>query len=177
MLENLADKGIKQQGSPDIETIKIYHGDVLTRYSLLCVKMGQSGSWIFTDAVPDSIESGYRDHDYDPNVKNTPHKFGIALDIQISNLDPRIPSNRKLIIVEQIKWITAAVESGLFTRGGFYPYQNTIHLDIADEDWMRTYKGTPFWVKDIYGVPKKYKGFYILQEAVVFATACANRKD
>lgn len=175
MFENLAEKGIKEIGNKDIETIKTYHGDVLIRYALLCVKMGLSGSWIYTDAVPDNICSGYRDHNYDPEIKNSPHKFGIALDICVSKLSAKIQSNRMPILTEQMKWITKALDCD-FTRAGIYPYQNTIHLDIADKAWMEKYNGTPYWVKDIKAA-HPYVSFYSLNEAFDFAKQCANRKD
>lgn len=166
MLENLAQKGVKQQGSPDIATLKVYHPEVLFAFALLMKKMGMSCSWLLAEgAIPDCIVSGYRDFNADPEVKNTPHKFAIALDVMVSHLDAHVAINRPAVLEEQIKWITTAVESGLFTRGGFYPQQNTIHLDQADEAWMQTYGGTPFWVK----WNGKYEGFTTLNGAVEYA--------
>lgn len=163
MLENLAQKGLKQKGVPDLATIKQYHPEVLYSFALLGKKMGMECGWVLIDgAVPDCIISGYRDFNADPEVKNSPHKYAVALDVMVSHLDARISQNRPTILEEQIKWITAAIESGLFTRGGFYPQQNTIHLDLCDEAWMRAYNGSPFWVK----WDGKYEGFSRLQSAI-----------
>ena len=165
MFVNYAAQGVKQQGKPDIVTVKQYHPEVMASFFLLCKKMNMGWDGLFADNCPDMIISGYRGHDPDPAVKHSPHGFAIALDIHVSNFDAHIPSNQPVVLDAQIKWITAATESGLFTRGGFYPQQNTIHLDIADPAWMETYNGSRFWVK-WGGV---YAGFQILDNAIAYA--------
>jgi hypothetical protein len=166
MLKNYALKGIKQSGSPDILAVKQYHPEVIFSFALLMKRMGMECGWVLIpEAIPDLIVSGYRDHSVDPAVKNSPHAFAIALDVMVSHLDARVPQNRESILEEQIKWITAATETGLFNRGGLYPQQNTIHLDLCDEEWMRTYNGTPFWVK----WNAKYEGFSALPSAIEYA--------
>jgi hypothetical protein len=167
MFENLALSSVKQNGEPDIETIRQYHDDVLYRFAILAAKMGfsKAGYKISAGEVPDIIISGYRDHKLDPEVKNSPHNFAIALDIQVSSLNSHEVHNQPAVLERQVDWITEAIGDGLFTRAGFYPQQNTIHLDIADKSWMEKYNGTPFWVK----WNKNYKGFYILNEAIDYA--------
>jgi hypothetical protein len=161
MFENIAAKGIKQNGHPDIETIKLYQPELLYAFALLMKKMGKNCDWLINGTVPDIIISGYRDTLADVDVKTDVHWFAIALDIIISFLDAKIPSNQERILNEQILWISTAIGSKLFTRAGIYPQQNTIHLDIADKVWMEQYHGTPFWVK----WDGNYTGFYSLNEA------------
>ena len=165
MVQNLALAGIKQQGSPDIATIKQYRPEVMAAFFLLSKKMGEGLDALFLDQCPDIITSGYRDYSADPEVKHSPHNFALALDVQVSKLNARIPQNQPAILDGQIKWITAAMESKLFNRAGFYPSQNTIHLDIADDDWMKKHNGAKFWVK----WNGKYTGFGILNEAIKYA--------
>jgi hypothetical protein len=163
MFENLAAKGIKQNGHPDIETIKQYHPEVLCSLVLLMKKMDMGCGWLTSGVSPECLVSGYRDQDV--GVKNSAHFFGIALDIMVSKLSAFEKSNREKILDEQLRWIQLATSCGLFTRAGIYPQQNTIHLDIADDTWMKEYSGTPFWVK----WDGKYTGFYSLNEATRFS--------
>lgn len=162
---NLAANGIKQNGHPDISTIMKYHPEVLTSLAILCHRRGLESGWIGTSDTPDFIVSGYRDHDPDPAVKNSPHAFGLAVDLMVSPKDAHVPQNRPEILDAQISWITDAIESNLFYRAGIYPEQNTIHLDLCDVSWRNAYNGTPFWVK----WQGTYHGFTVLNEAVSFA--------
>lgn len=165
MLINYALQGVKQQGSPDIATIKICHPEVIASFFLLCKNIGVPWDDMFSNDIPKRIVSGYRDHSADPEVKNSPHKFAIALDVWVSLLSAQEPHNRASILMSQIKWITAAIEGKFFTRAGFYPQQNTIHLDQATDEWMKEYGGSRFWVKWNH----KYTGFNVLNEAINFA--------
>jgi hypothetical protein len=168
MFENLALQGIKQQGYPDIKTILDFHEDVLSRFSILAAKMGfkRLVYKLINGICPDIIISGYRDYQADSAVKNSPHNFGIALDVQVSSLNAHEVNNQPAVLERQVAWITEATKGQLFNRAGFYPQRNTIHLDIADKEWMDTYAGTPFWVK----WNSKYHGFYVLSEAIDYAS-------
>jgi hypothetical protein len=165
MFTNYALQGIKQVSDPDIVTIKKCHPEVIAAFFLLCKKMGYGWDALFSDPCPDLIISGYRDYSADPEVKHSPHNFALALDVLISNLNAHIPANQATVLDAQIKWITAAINTNLFNRGGFYPQQNTIHLDIADDAWMKEHNGTKFWVK----FDAHYTDFSVLEEAVNFA--------
>jgi hypothetical protein len=168
---NLAAQGIKRKVGPpnaDIETIKLYHPEVLYALGIVCVRMELSGAWVLIDgAIPDLIVSGYRDAAQDPEVKNSPHEFAGALDIEVSKLDAGVTQYRPGILDMQIAWAEQATVNGLFTRAGLYPEQNTIHLDIMDAAWMKEFNGTPFWVK-WHG---KYQGFQTLDSAATYAKA------
>jgi hypothetical protein len=165
MFINYASGNIKQSDNIDIVTIKQYHPEILTAFSVLCNNMGIPSDWIFKNECPDIIVSGYRDHAYDPAVKNSPHNFAIALDVQVSQFNAHNPINQARVLESQIAWISKATEGNLFNRAGFYPQQNTIHLDIADDDWMSKYNGTKFWVK-WRGI---YTGFNVLNEAIAYS--------
>ena len=143
MFENLADKGIKQRGSPDTLTINIYHPEVIAAKSDLDLAMGGALE----------ITSGYRDHNVDPAVKNSPHKFAIALDLAAGSLE------------SQIRWGYVAIFNKYFTRCGIYPDRGIIHLDIADPEWIKTYNGTRFWVC----LGDTYTGFESWIEMINFA--------
>lgn len=164
-LENLALAGVKQNGYPDVAVIKKYHPEVIASFFLLCKKIGVPWHDLFSDDVPKRIISGYRDHSVDSAVKNSPHAFGIALDIWVSWLSAHDPFNRQAILNTQIKWITEAIEGKFFTRGGFYPQQNSIHLDQATDEWMKKFNGTKFWVK----WDGDYAAFNVLTEAIDYA--------
>ena len=166
MFDNLAAKGVIQQGHPDIITVRQYHPEVLAKFGIVCSKQGESGAWLFTEnGCSERIVSGYRSRDVDPAVKNSPHGYAIALDVWVSHLQASDPNNRPAILESAIGWVRAAVEPGLFTRAGLYPQQNTIHVDIADAEWIEKYHGTPYWVK----WNSLYHGFFSLEEAISFA--------
>ena len=165
---NFAEKGIKQNGEPDVATIIKYHPEVMAKFYLLCRKLGMPNEWLFKTPSPDCVISGYRDYAYDQAVKHSPHNFAIALDVQVSPLDAHAAINRAAVLDEQIKWVTAAISPNLFSRAGLYPFQNTIHLDIADDNWIADYHGTRFWVKDPAANPN-YTGFNVLNEAMDYA--------
>jgi len=169
MLENLAAKGIKQQGHPDIRTLKMLHPEVLYGWGLVEVKRGQSGLWMATDTCPSSIISGYRDYQADPAVKNSPHNWGAAVDVLALDLDSRDSKNWPALLEEQIRIVRLAViTTGIFNRGGLYPTQNTCHVDVCDNRWMAQYGGTKFWVKWPFDA-KQYTGFTTLDVAADFA--------
>lgn len=168
-MENLALSGIKQQGQTDLDTIRKYHPEVLAAFVFLCMKLGKSIDWNALHTVPPELDfsgSGYRDHAFDPAVKNSPHNFAMALDVNVSPLNAHDVLNRPAVFIEQARWITTA--KGIFSGAGFYPFQNTIHLDMRTPDWMKAYGGTPYWVKDPTAA-KPYKGFWIYDEAYNYA--------
>jgi hypothetical protein len=171
---NLALSGVKQQEPTDLGTIRQYHPEVMASFVILCIKLGLPIDWNSLQKIPEELNfsgSGYRDHVFDPAVKNSPHNFAMALDVCVSPLDAKIASNRPSVLEAQIKWARAA--QGIFTGFGFYPYQNTVHVDLRTPEWMAKYKGTPYWVKDP-NAANTYKGFYILDEAIVYAHTVAS---
>jgi hypothetical protein len=169
MLENLAAKGVKQQGHPDVQTVKMTHPEVYYGWGILSVRRGESGLWMATDAVPDAIISGYRNYNYDKEVSNSPHCFGAAIDVRISSLSSADDKNWPALLDAQIAVVRdAVVTTKIFKRGGLYPQQNTCHLDVCDEAWMRKYRGTRFWVKWPHK-KKSYHGFWLFEDAVRFA--------
>lgn len=171
-MENLAAKGVKQQGHPDIHTVKMVHPEVVYGWGILCIRRKESGMWMNTDAVPDSIISGYRDHNFDPSVKNSPHCFGAAIDVKVSDLSSKEDKNWPALLDAQIGVIRdAVVTTQIFSRGGLYPMQNTCHLDVCSDAWMRKYRGTRFWVKWPVG-DKQYHGFWKFEQAAEFARKC-----
>lgn len=170
---NLALQGVKRKSSIDLVTILQYHPGVMAAYLLLRAKLELPIDHDDFRTIPEDIISGYRDHAYDPAVKNSPHNFAIALDICVSNLNAKIAANRPAVLDEQIRWARAA--QGVFTGFGFYPFQNTIHCDLRTPDWMQEYGGTPYWVKNPYAA-KQYKGFYVLDEAIDYAKIVSQQK-
>jgi hypothetical protein len=90
---------------------------------------------------------------HDQKVKNSPHYFGVALDVIVGDL------------MKQIEWATVGIGKGYFTRCGFYPEQNTMHFDRCSFEWMEKYNGTPSWVK-WHG---EYTGFAHWREAAQYA--------
>ncbi len=143
MFENLAEKGIIQQGHPDLITIHYYHPEVMEAKTNLDLYMSETLE----------ITSGYRDHNVDKAVKNSPHKFAIALDLAAGNLE------------NQIRWAEAAINMGVFKRVGLYPQRGIIHVDIADIDWCEQYGGTSYWVC----IKDSYFGFNSWQQTIEFA--------
>lgn len=173
--ENLALTGVKQKSPIDLDTIRQYHPEVMAKYVMVCLKLGLPINWNDLKSVPSNLDfsgSGYRDHAFDPSVKNSPHNFAMALDICVSSLNAKIKANRQAVLQSQINWITAA--QGIFPGAGFYPFQNTIHLDIRDDIWMKDYHGTPYWVKDPTS-ENPYKGFYNLNDAIRWANVVAQK--
>jgi hypothetical protein len=166
MFINLADKGIVQKGNPDL--IHVLPATISAAH-LLMIKMGiGSMASVVTPYVfpPHIITSGYRDKNIDPEIKNSPHKFGIALDFGVGALD------------KQIEWALANEKAGLFNRSGLYPGRGIIHFDIADDEWMKFYEGTKHWVCDptrsIRHNHDTYKGFDSLTAAINYARSLAS---
>jgi hypothetical protein len=164
---NLAENGIVQRGNPDCDIIRDYHPEVLYKFAFVCAKMAIDASWILEgNKYPDIIVSRYRDHKLDVQVRHSPHNFAVALDVEVSPLNAKELQNREAILDKQIEWITnATVNTELFLRGGLYPQQNTIHLDICTPEWCEKYNGTKYWVK-WYG---NYTGFSVWGKAVEYA--------
>ena len=162
MFENLAEQGIVQRGHPDLVTVRQYHPEAMSKLCLLFMQMGYGMSALVEGGIfpPGIVTSGYRDKNIDPAVKNSPHKFGIAFDLAIGNLD------------QQIKWLKKAISPSLFNRGGLYPDRGIIHVDIADDEWMQTYNGTRFWVC----LGDKYTGFSDMESAINFAQSSPEGK-
>jgi hypothetical protein len=148
IIENLADKGIRRFIKPplaDIETIKEFHPEAICALGLLISFWGYSIVDLFiTKLIPIWLISGYRENSIDSSVKNSPHEFGIAFDILISD-DPW----------KQFEFIKLATETGLFFRGGVYIGRNTCHIDRCNDEWQRKYSGTKFWVWE----NSKYYGY------------------
>jgi len=125
MFINLAKQGIKRVIGPpesDIMRVREYHPEVLEKYDEL---KKQWGDYI-------KINSGYRDKAIG-KIKNSPHMFAIALDLAVGNT------------LKQIELGKMALDCG-FCRVGLYPCKGIIHVDIADDDWIKRYHGAPFWV-------------------------------
>lgn len=141
--ENLADKGVKQDGYPDVHTIYIYNPEVIAAKTSMDLEMGGALA----------ITSGYRDRNVDPEVKNSPHKFAIALDLAAGKLE------------KQVEWARVAVKH--FNRVGLYPQRGIIHVDMADPEWIETYNGAKYWVC----LNDKYTGFETLEQAITYATS------
>src|SRR5512142_1230954 len=155
MFQNLADLGIKQQGHPDLLTVKQHHPEAMAKLCMLLLQMGYGTSPMMSEGMfpPGLVTSGYRDRNVDPAVKNSPHKFGIAFDLAVGGVQ------------QQIKWLRHALTPNLFNRGGLYPQRGIIHLDIADDEWMKQYHGTKLWVC----VGDTYTGFSAIEDAIGFA--------
>jgi uncharacterized protein YcbK (DUF882 family) len=145
VLENLAIKGVKrilEDPEPDIETVKIYHPEVISNYYNLSQRFPPHSYW---------ITSGYRDQTID--AKNSPHFYAIALDIHVGS------------ILRQIAWGFHAIEDKLFTRIGLYPEEKIVHLDLCDKEWMNKYSGSSYWVKK----KGEYRGFENFQDAAKYS--------
>lgn len=129
------------KGNPDIETIKLYHPEVWEKYTALCKKMGANdilgnppGQCKFT-LKQCCITSGYRHPAYNKEEKgarNSPHQYGVALDIYIGRGQE-----------EQLKWVRVIEANKLFTRVGIYPTSIHIHVDAMP---LQEPFATPFWI-------------------------------
>lgn len=129
------------KGNPDIETIKLMHPEVWEKYVELCKTMGATdilgnppGSCKFT-LKQCCITSGYRHPVYNKEEKgarNSPHQYGVALDIHIGRGQE-----------EQLKWVRVIEANKLFTRVGIYPASTHIHIDTMP---LQEPFATPFWI-------------------------------
>lgn len=181
MQENLAEKGIKQQGASDILTISEHHPEVLANAARLFSKVFQNtGEGRFCEAawalmhgtLPDIMNfpgSGYRSKG---SVRTDEHCYGLAVDAQVfpqsvGKDDQRRNTDRQLSVA------LLAVKSELFTRVGIYPTQNTMHFGLWDAETIRACNATPYWVRWPVVRPDKsvkvYHGFWTLDDAQAFA--------
>jgi hypothetical protein len=173
---NLSALGIKRavgtdkDGPPDLETVWKTPYPVLTNYETMCLEAQikayaggtrerQGPSW-----AEGYISSGFREL---LGADDTPHKFGLAIDVVIIGL------------LREIEVARIAVK--YFMRVGIYPDDNIMHFDLAPVIWQICYKGTPFWVKlnesqivivdskRTEKIKPKYYPFYDLERAIAFA--------
>lgn len=179
--ENLAEKGIVQQGASDILTISEYHPEVLNNAVRLFSRVFQNtGEGRFCEAawalmhgtLPNIMNfpgSGYRSRG---SVKADEHCYGLAVDAQVlfrsvGRSDWRENTEHQFAIAR------LAVASELFTRVGIYPTQNTMHFGLWDAETIRACNATPYWVRWPVQRPgggvKEYHGFWTLDDARAFA--------
>jgi hypothetical protein len=158
--------GTDKDGPPDIITVWKTPYPVLTNYEKMCLQANieayGGGTWQKQGSHwrEGYITSGFRES---LGAKNTPHKFGIAIDVVIIGL------------LRQVEIARIAME--FFVRIGIYPDDNIMHFDLAPLIWQRKYHGTPFWVKlsepqIVRGEQKlapKYYAFHELEKAIRFA--------
>ena len=80
---------------------------------------------------------------------NSPHRFGLALDvIFLSNI------------------LKAARAAGLyFSRVGIYPQKKFIHVDLVEDNWIKQYLKERFWVN----ADNEYFYFDNLSDALIKA--------
>lgn len=158
---NLAELGVTrkvQPPEPDLITVWQTPYPVLTNYKLLCADVGiepfaggtylkQGQSW-----RPGYISSGYR---VNIGTINSPHKYGLALDVVIPDLEL------------QIKMVGQSLE--YFTRSGLYPNMNIIHLDLMPAVWIEKFNAARHWVCFRVRGKKIYHNFGDLESAIRFA--------
>ena len=143
MFKNLREAGIKRIVKPEADIVRIreYHPEVLEYFDEAKKEYGKYAI----------ITSGYRDAHVKGGAKNSPHYFGIALDIAVGD------------ILNQIKFGRICLKNG-FKRLGLYPQKGIVHIDIADRAWQKKYNGTPYWSY----LKRKYKGFYKLDDCIKY---------
>lgn len=146
--------GTDKDGTPDIITVWKTPYPVLTNYEAMClaaqIKAYAGGT---REKQGPSSEEGYISSGFRESLgaKNTPHKFGMAIDVVIIGLQRQIE--------------VARIAIKYFIRVGVYPDENIMHFDLAPPIWQMVYHGTPFWVK----LGKTYHPFYDLEKAIGFA--------
>jgi len=132
-----------QKGDPDIETVYLFQPEVIARYKNFCHEAGLEiyggGTRKIQRNLPGKILSGYRNFVPKGGVEISPHFFCIALDIYV-------PLKEKKLLEKNLSLIPIALKH--FSRIGIYPLKNSIHLDIADKEWMKKYGGKQFWYQD-----------------------------
>ena len=152
---NLAELGVPRRapiGIPDMETIWLTPYPVITNYIAFChylhispfgggTRSNQS-SW-----SNGSITSGYRSENL--GNKNSAHRFGFALDI--------------IFLVDLLKAARGATL--YFKRVGIYPQKKFIHVDLADDNWIKKYNKERFWVF----ADETYHYFETIEEALAKA--------
>lgn len=160
IIPNLALLGVPRRvpaedPQPDLVTIWMNPWPVLTNYKRLCHKVGlvpfTGGSYLKQGKRENGyITSGYRNELINENV-NSPHRFGIALDFIVDNID---------LMIEVLR---EAVPSG-FTRVGCYPERKFVHVDIAPDDWIEKFSKSRFW---LYTNEYEYLSYNELQDALI----------
>ena len=121
------------KSNPDIETIKQYHPEVWTQYVELCKRMGGSPGICKYKPTQCCVTSGYRHPFYNKEIGgagNSPHQYGVALDIYTGKGAE-----------QQLK--AAKLAEGLFTRVGIYPTDTHIHVDLMP---LKEEYQTAFWI-------------------------------
>lgn len=144
MFINLREAGIKRLVKPGADLVRIreHHPEVLRFFDEIVKYHWNKYA---------HITSGYRDTHVKGGAKNSPHYFGIALDVSVGH------------ILNQIEFGRICLKHG-FTRLGLYPQKGIVHIDIADAEWIKKYRGTPYWSF----MKLKYKGFYDLEKCIKY---------
>ena len=137
VIPNLAELGVaRRSGQADLETIIQLPYPVIRPYRAACAELGWEpfggGTWSVQGSKVGVISSGYRAETLNGNV-NSPHRFGIALDVLVS-----------LILEDLVK--AAKVFGRHFQRVGIYPERGFLHVDQAPENWIERYKKKASWV-------------------------------
>jgi hypothetical protein len=156
--QSLLERGIKRKtpdGIPDLETCKQYAPFAVCSLGVVASKFGLDGvgSLFLPDKHPDWLTSAYRDKIAKNGAKNSPHFWGCAFDVSVGS------------VLKQIQFVSLAIDSGLFNRGGIYKKISACHIDQCSNDWMKEFNGSKFWVMD----GEKYHGFETLSQAAAFA--------
>ena len=146
---NLARLGVKRRVNapkPDIETIWITPYPVISRYNTMMMRLGLAlfggGTRKRQGSGRGRITSGYRTS---IGARNSAHKFGIAIDIWIGDIE------------QQIKAAYSA--RMLFSRIGIYVHEGIVHVDLASNRWMKKYNGRRYWVAELKNGKRIYTNF------------------
>lgn len=156
---NLAVLGVKRRLPmivPDLLTIWETPYPVITRYKILCDRLGiiPFAGGELRQQGPSSeigyITSGYRSAIIGGNMCS-PHLYALALDIAIGDVHRQV--------------VAARVAVDLFSRVGLYPDNGFIHIDLVNDAWLERYHGRLYWVRK----DGSYTSFDELEPAIEFA--------
>lgn len=141
---NLAGQGVARRSGPDeadLVTPAMTSYPMITNYLLLCkaapnILTPFGGGTLEKQGarINGYITSGYRADMIDGRI-HSPHRYALAWDIIV------------MAATDQIKVGRLAVENDLFTRVGFYPDRNFIHVDMMPEVWIKKYRAAMAWVE------------------------------
>lgn len=137
IIPNLAKLGVPRlapAGEADLETIWLTPYPVITNYLALCnylkIEPFGGGSRQYQgEKRTGYITSGFRTELIGSNF-NSPHRFGIAIDF---------------IVLENIVEVASGA-SLYYNRVGVYPDNKFIHVDLAQNNWIKKYNKRRFWV-------------------------------
>lgn len=167
MEKSLLAKGVVRKigpPQPDLETCKMHRPADVCRLGAAAADFEMQTEALFMSGVwPDWLVSAFR-----TNRETTPHAWGDAFDVKVGTVRRQIEFIRK-----------AVVQNRHFNRGGLYVREiykdtqgwktiglrNTCHVDNRDQDWMRQYRGSKFWVYDL----GSYTGFWDIESAAQYA--------